>query len=122
MMSSIALSRSWRLVLICVRRCEQMQHVRKQFIVLFFPKTTVLHTLSFFSISINIILCILLSLLLIFTLSTLFFLTVIPLGLFFSSAEVLFVLYPLQSSEYFYMNISLTSTHSPSIFSHALPH
>lgn len=35
-----------------------------------------------------------------------------PFGAFFSSAEVLFVLYPLQSSEYFYMNISLTCTHT----------
>ena len=54
----------------------------------------------------NAFLCILSTAALLFTPTLLFSLSY-SLGAFFSSAKVLFLLYPLQSSEYLCMNISL---------------
>lgn len=68
--------------------------------------------------TINIILCILF--LLSYSFLFLFSICWYCFGAFFSSAELLFLLSPCLSSEYFGMNISLICTHTLSIFSCAL--
>lgn len=68
--------------------------------------------------TINIILCILF--LVSYSLLFLFSICCYSFGAFFSSAELLFLLSPCLSSEYFGMNISLICTHTLSIFSCAL--